>query len=71
MTLQFIIGMIASAINDRLQRKLDYLEEERRILREQLGAVTGIKKPSCAETGSAKIVLISSGLSRFARRGEA
>jgi hypothetical protein len=29
MTLKFIIVMIASAINDRLQRKLDYVEEER------------------------------------------
>ena len=28
MTLQFIIAMIATAINDRLQRKLDYVEEE-------------------------------------------
>jgi len=44
MTLQFIIAMIASAINDRLQRKLDYVEEERRILREQLEAATGGKK---------------------------
>jgi len=33
MTLQFIIVMIASAINDRLQHKLDYVEEERRVLR--------------------------------------
>jgi hypothetical protein len=41
MTLQFMIVMIASAINDRLQRKLDYVEEERRILREQLDAATG------------------------------
>jgi len=31
-TLQFLIVMIASAINDRLQRKLDYVEEERRVL---------------------------------------
>jgi hypothetical protein len=46
MTLQFIIVMIASAINDRLQRKLDYLEEERRIPREQLDAVNGGKKLS-------------------------
>jgi len=29
MTLQFIIVMIAAAINDRLQRKLDDVEEER------------------------------------------
>jgi hypothetical protein len=44
MTLQFIIVMIASAINDRLQRKLDYVEEERRILQERLDAVMGGKK---------------------------
>jgi transposase len=44
MTLQFIIVMIATAINDRLQHKLDYVEEERRILRDQLDAVTGGKK---------------------------
>ena len=46
MALQFLIVMIASAINDRLQRKLDYLEEERRVLREQLDAATGGKKLS-------------------------
>src|SRR5450631_794926 len=44
MTLQFIIVMIATAINDRLQRKLDYVDEERRILREQLDAGRGGKK---------------------------
>jgi hypothetical protein len=38
--------MIASAINDRLQRKLDYIEGERRILREQLDGVSGGKKLS-------------------------
>ena len=46
MTLQFIIVMIASAINDRLQRRLDYVEEERRVLQEQLEAATGGKKLS-------------------------
>ena len=46
MTLQFIIVMIAAAINDRLQRKLDYVEEERRILQEQLDTATGGKKLS-------------------------
>ena len=29
-TLQFLIAMIASAINERLQRKLDYALEESR-----------------------------------------
>ena len=46
MRLQFMIVMIASAINDRLQRKLDYVEGESRILREQLDAATGGKKLS-------------------------
>jgi len=45
-TLQFLIVTIASAINDRLQRKLDYVEEERRVLREQVAATTGSKKLS-------------------------
>jgi hypothetical protein len=45
-TLQFLIVMIASAINDRLQRKLDYVEEERRILWAQVEALTGGKKIS-------------------------
>ena len=46
MTLQFIIVMIASAINDRLQWKLDYVEEERRVLQEQLDTITAARKPS-------------------------
>ena len=45
-TLQFLIVAIASVSNDRLQRKLDYVEEERRILREQVEALTGGKKIS-------------------------
>ena len=45
-TLQFLIVMIASAINDRLQRKLDYVKEERRILWEKVEALTGGKKIS-------------------------
>ena len=46
MTLQFIIVMIASAISDRLQRRLDYVEEESRILQEHLDADPGGKKLS-------------------------
>ncbi len=42
-TLQFLIVMIASAIDDRLQRKLDYVEEERLILWEEVEALTGGK----------------------------
>jgi hypothetical protein len=43
-TLQFLIVAIASVSNDRLQRKLDYVEEERRILGEQLDALSGGNK---------------------------
>jgi hypothetical protein len=45
-TFQFVIAMIACAINEKMQRKLDYLEEERRVLHEQLDALTGSKKIS-------------------------
>jgi hypothetical protein len=45
-TVQFLIVMIASAIKDRLQRGLDYVAEERRILQEQLLALTEGKKVS-------------------------
>jgi len=43
-TLQFLIVTIASAINDRLQRKLDYVEEERRILWEEVEALSGARR---------------------------
>jgi len=40
-TLQFLIAMIACAINERMQRKLDYTQEEVRVLKELLAALTG------------------------------
>jgi hypothetical protein len=40
-TLQFLIAMIASAINERMQRKLDYTQEEVRVLKEILRLETG------------------------------
>lgn len=39
--LQFLIAMIACAINERLQRKLDYTQEEVRVLKEIVAAPTG------------------------------
>ena len=52
MTLQFLIVMIASAINDRPQRRLDYVEEASRILKEQAEALTGGKRlPFTASSG--------------------
>ena len=40
-TLQFLITMIACAINERMQRKLDYTQEEVRVLKEIVAALTG------------------------------
>ena len=45
LTLQFLIAMIASAINERLQRKLDYALEEVCVLNEVLRAATGKSFP--------------------------
>ncbi len=40
-TLQFIIATIAYAINERMARRVDYLQEEVRVLKEALAAATG------------------------------
>ena len=40
-TLQFLITKIACAINERMQRKLDYTQEEVRVLKEIVAALTG------------------------------
>jgi hypothetical protein len=40
-TLQFLITMIACAINERMQRKLDYTQEEVRVLKDVLKSATG------------------------------
>ena len=39
--LQFIVAMFAYAINARMARKIDYLQEEVRVLKEALAAATG------------------------------
>ena len=44
LTLQFVIAMIASAINERMRRKLDYALEENRILKEAFRAATGTER---------------------------
>ncbi len=40
-TLQFLLVMIASSINERMQKRLDYKTEEVLVLKEILRAVTG------------------------------
>ncbi len=41
LTFQFLIAMIAHAINERLARRIDYLQEEVRVVKEALSAATG------------------------------
>src|SRR5450759_5207117 len=54
-TLQFIIAMIACAISERMQRKLDYTQEEVRVLKEVGGdhrqRTDGIHRGSAASSG--------------------
>ena len=40
-TLQFLIVMIASSINERMQKRLDYKTEEVVVLKEIIKALTG------------------------------
>jgi hypothetical protein len=47
LTFQFVIAMIASAINERTRRKLDYALEENRILKEVFREEDGEHR-SCA-----------------------
>jgi transposase len=44
--LQFVIAMIACAINERMQRKLDYTQAEVQVLKEILAAITGSRRIS-------------------------
>jgi hypothetical protein len=43
-TLQFGIARIECAINERMQRKLDYTQEEVRVLKEILAVITGSRR---------------------------
>jgi putative transposase len=44
MTVQFLIAMVAHAINERMARRVDYLVEEVRVLKESLRAATGTSR---------------------------
>jgi len=41
LTFQFLIAMVAHAVNERMARRIDYLQEEVRVLKEALAAATG------------------------------
>lgn len=43
-TVQFIVAMLAYAINERMARRIDYLHEEVRVVKEALAAATGTSR---------------------------
>ena len=43
-TVQFIVAMLAYALNERMARKAEYLREENRVLKEALRAATGKRR---------------------------
>ena len=67
-TLQFIIAMIASAINERMQRKLDYVQEEVRVLKEVRLATAGSARISFTAGQRRRLALAGKELSPQERR---
>jgi hypothetical protein len=67
-TLQFIIAMMASAINERMQRKLGYVQEEVRVLKEVVLATTGSARISFTAGQRRRLALAGKELSPQERR---
>jgi hypothetical protein len=68
LTLQFVIAMIASAINERMRRKLDCALEEVRVLKEILRAATGKDRISFAPDQRRRLALAGIELTPKERR---
>jgi hypothetical protein len=56
-TLQFFVAMVASAMTDRLTRKMAYLHEEVRMLKELLELATGTKRISFTDEQRGRLAL--------------
>jgi transposase InsO family protein len=67
-TLQFVIAMIACAINEKMQRKLDYAHEEVRVLKEILAAITGSRRISFAADQRRRLAVAGRALSPEERK---
>jgi hypothetical protein len=67
-TLQFLITMIACAINERMQRKLDYKQEEGRVLKEILAALTGSRRVSFTAAQRRRLAIAGKALSPEERK---
>ena len=67
-TLQFLIATIACAINERMQRKLDYTQEEVRVLKEIVAALTGNGRLSLTTDQRRRLAVTGKALSPDERR---
>jgi putative transposase len=67
-TLQFLIAMIAYAINERMQRKLDYTQEEVRVLKDILVALTGSQRISFTADQRRRLAVVGKALSPEERK---
>jgi putative transposase len=67
-TLQFLITMIACAINERMQRKLDYTQAEVRVLKESLAAITGSGRISFTADQRRRLAVVGRALSPEERK---
>ena len=67
-TLQFIIAMIACAINERMQHKLDYTQEEVRVLKEVVRAIAGTRRIAFTAEQRRRLAIAGKELSPEERR---
>jgi hypothetical protein len=67
-TLQFLITMSACAINERMQRKLDYAQEEVRVLKEVLKAAMGSDRTSFTKDQRGRLAIAGKALSPEERK---
>jgi len=68
-TLRFLIAMVAYAINERMARRLGYVQEEVRVLREALLAATGKKRIAFTVEQRQRLALKGRVLTPDERRG--
>jgi hypothetical protein len=66
--LQFLVAMIAYAINERMARKMEYMQEEIRVLKEALAAKTGTERIGSVGIESVKIPASSPNCNPHAER---
>ncbi len=69
MTLQFVIAMIACAINERQQKALEYKTEEVLVLKDILKAVTGKERIDFSEDQRRRLAVVGKELSAREREG--